>query len=146
MVRHKDQTRASDDTTREEVVTALEAAATAHDEASAARARAAAAEDAGTAGSPVARRAADEPAAPATSKTSTPSPLDVLRVKFGLLPTFCLYFVVSCPPALQEEAVTVMRTGRAVRLFSIAGEFGEGTRALLTPYSYFPTYALPYYP
>ena len=44
-------------------------------------------------------------------------PLEELRLGWSILPVYCLHYIISCPPSLQEEVVTIVQSGRALRLF-----------------------------
>ena len=56
------------------------------------------------------------------------TPAGLSQIRSALLPTFRIWYVVSCPPVLQEEALEIMKSSRAIRLFAVSQDGTEGVR------------------
>jgi hypothetical protein len=50
------------------------------------------------------------------------------ELRSKLLPAFCFWFVVSCPVALQEEVLELLRVSRCNRAFAVSADGIEGVR------------------
>ena len=60
------------------------------------------------------------------SATETDAGMAELRTR--LLPPYTLWYIVSCPIVLQEEALEIMRSGRCGRAFAVNMDGVEGVR------------------
>lgn len=52
----------------------------------------------------------------------------MVELRSKLLPAFCFWFVVSCPVALQEEVLEILRVSRCNRAFAVSADGIEGVR------------------